>query len=182
MLLQKQVLAGLYSNIDNLRVKNNAFQKDKKLIQIGDDSFINCTIYIETENGNISIGNRTYIGASSIISTNKIIIGDDVLISWGCTIVDNKHSLISSERKNDVAEAKRHYENPETKLNKDWNIVDSKPIIIKNKAWIGFNSIILKGVTIGEGAVVAAGSVVTKDVPDFAVVAGNPASILKYTT
>jgi len=46
---------------------------------------------------------------------------------------------------------------------------------------IAFNAIILKGVTIGEGAVVGAGSVVTKDVPDYAVVGGNPAKILKYT-
>ena len=53
-------------------------------------------------------------------------------------------------------------------------------ITIKDKAWIGFDCIVLKGVTIGEGAVVAAGSVVTKDVPDYAVVAGNPAVIVKY--
>ena len=46
-------------------------------------------------------------------------------------------------------------------------------------AWIGFNSIILKGVTVGRGAVVGAGSVVTNDVPDHTVVAGNPARVIK---
>ena len=54
-----------------------------------------------------------------------------------------------------------------------------KPIVIKDKAWIGFNSIILKGVTIGEGAIVGAGSVVTKDVPPYTIVAGNPARIVR---
>ena len=62
---------------------------------------------------------------------------------------------------------------------KDWSFVIKRPISIKNKAWIGFNSIILKGVTIGEGAIVGAGSVVTKDVPPYTIVAGNPARIIR---
>lgn len=56
----------------------------------------------------------------------------------------------------------------------------TSPIIIKDHAWISFNAIILKGVTIGKSAIVTAGAVVTKDVPDFTVVAGNPAKIVKY--
>ncbi len=78
-------------------------------------------------------------------------------------------------------EWKRGLEEKKIGLYKDWSNVKSSPITIKDKAWIGFNSIILKGVTIGEGAVVAAGSVVTQDVPDYAVVGGNPAKIIKYT-
>ena len=66
--------------------------------------------------------------------------------------------------------------------NPDLSTIKSAPIVIKDKAWIGFNCIIMKGVTIGEGAVIGAGSVVTKDVPDYAVVGGNPAQIIKYTT
>jgi acetyltransferase-like isoleucine patch superfamily enzyme len=53
------------------------------------------------------------------------------------------------------------------------------PVVIEDKVWIGFNVIILKGVRVGEGAVVAAGSVVTKDVPPYCVVAGNPAHVVK---
>ena len=63
--------------------------------------------------------------------------------------------------------------------NKNWSVVSSAPILIKNNVWIGMNVIILKGVTIGEGAIVAAGSVVTKDVPDWTLVGGNPAKIIK---
>ena len=55
-----------------------------------------------------------------------------------------------------------------------------KPVIIKNYVWLGSNVTIVPGVTIGEGAVVGAGAVVSKDVPDFAIVAGNPAKIIKY--
>ncbi|MDB0601493.1 acyltransferase [Tenacibaculum maritimum] len=54
------------------------------------------------------------------------------------------------------------------------------PIVIKDDVWIGANAIILKGITIGKGAVIGAGSVVTKDVPDYAVAVGNPAKVVKY--
>ena len=64
-------------------------------------------------------------------------------------------------------------------LHKDWSNVNSAPITICDDAWIGMNCIILKGVTIGEGAIVGAGSVVTKDVPAWTVVAGNPARVVK---
>ena len=58
--------------------------------------------------------------------------------------------------------------------------MDPKPIVIEDDAWICCSSIILRGVHIGKGVIVAAGSVVTKDVPDYAMVAGNPARIIKY--
>jgi len=56
----------------------------------------------------------------------------------------------------------------------------SAPIIISDNVWIGERATILKGVSIGQGAIVAMGSVVTKDVPDYSIVAGNPARIVKY--
>jgi acetyltransferase-like isoleucine patch superfamily enzyme len=64
-------------------------------------------------------------------------------------------------------------------LPKDWRHIKRKPIKICDKSWIGFNSIILKGVTIGEGAIVGAGSVVTRDVPPWTIVAGNPAKVIQ---
>jgi acetyltransferase-like isoleucine patch superfamily enzyme len=55
-----------------------------------------------------------------------------------------------------------------------------KPVVIKDFVWCGANVTIVPGVTVGEGAVIGAGSVVTKDVPDYAVVGGNPAKVIKY--
>ena len=63
--------------------------------------------------------------------------------------------------------------------NKNWSTVNSKPIKICSNAWIGMNCHILKGVTVGEGAIVGAGSVVTKDVAPWTIVAGNPANYIK---
>ena len=59
-------------------------------------------------------------------------------------------------------------------------IIHFKPVVIKRNAWIGIGAIICPGVTIGENAVIGAGAVVTKDVPDNAIVGGNPAKVIKY--
>ncbi len=55
-----------------------------------------------------------------------------------------------------------------------------KPVVIKNDVWIGANVVVLRGVTVGNGAVLAAGAIVNKDVPDFAIVGGVPAKIIRY--
>jgi len=156
--------------------------KDKIFLKLGKDSIINGSFIFEKETGKISIGERTFIGGGIFICIDEIEIGNDVMFSWGCTVVDNNsHSVISTERVNDVLDWKRGIEEDKLGHYKNWANVKYSKITIKDKAWIGFNSIILKGVTIGEGAIIGAGSVVTKDVPDFAVVAGNPVRIIKYT-
>ncbi len=141
-------------------------------LEIGNECCIDAAITFERPNVNIKIGNRVFIGSSSLISASNIAIGDDVLISWGCSIVDhNSHAINWSLRKNDVLAWRQG--------KKDWTHVQSKPIKIQHKAWIGFNVIILKGVTIGEGAIVGAGSVVTTDVAPYTIVAGNPARLIR---
>lgn len=138
------------------------------VLTIGNNSIIRCHINFDRTGASVTIGDRTYIGASHLVASERIELGDDILISWGVTIVDhNSHSLLWSEREGDVVAY--------GKGEKDWTHVSTKPVRIENKAWIGFNAIILKGVTVGEGAVVAAGAVVTKDVAPYTVVAGNPA-------
>ena len=64
-------------------------------------------------------------------------------------------------------------------LEKDWKNIEVSPTIIEDDAWIGVNVIILKGLTIGKGAIIGAGSVVTKNVPPMTLVAGNPAKVIK---
>ncbi len=146
--------------------------KDGSRLNIDDNTMIQGTIVTECNEACVSIGARTFVGGSTIISANEITIGNDVLISWGCTIVDhNAHSISWSKRSNDVVDWAIG--------KKDWQHVAKGKIRIHNKAWIGTNVIVLKNVTIGEGAVVGAGSVVVKDVPPWTIVAGNPASIIR---
>jgi len=153
---------------------------NKKYLSVREGSVVQCKFVFERESGQVSIGTNSFIGGSTIICIDKIEIGNDVLISWGCTIIDNDaHSLQWELRKNDVSDWKRGIEEGYAGKYKKWENVKSAPIKIQDRVWIGFNSTVLKGVTIGEGAVVGAGSVVVKDVPPFVVVAGNPARIVK---
>jgi acetyltransferase-like isoleucine patch superfamily enzyme len=97
----------------------------------------------------VSIGERTEIRCSK-----EIVIGDHSIIAWDVEIMDTDFHEI------------------------DYKIT-YKPIHVGNNVWIGCRSVILKGVTIGEGSVVAAGSIVTKNVPPHCLVAGNPAEIIR---
>lgn len=133
--------------------------------------------------GKIKIGDYVVINQNTrLFSAAEITIEDNVMISWGCNIVDsNMHSLHSADRRKDTQTAREALRTHTMGQNVDYSKIVSKPVRIKEGAWIGFNVIIMKGVTIGKGAIVGAGSVVTKDVPDYAVVAGNPAKVIKYT-
>lgn len=136
----------------------------------------------ETCAGRVKIGDRVHIGNSTFISFSEINIGDDVTIAWDCLFYDhNSHSTNWNERQHDTVQEYKDLQIGNNPIkNKNWSVVKSAPIKICNKAWIGVGCTILKGVTIGEGAVIAAGSVVTKDVPPWTVVGGNPAKFLKY--
>lgn len=142
-------------------------------VRIGKDSIIRCRIDFDSPTGSVVIGDRCYIGASHLVCHTGILIGDDVIISWGVTIVDHdSHALEWSKRERDVLTWKQGQ--------KEWSSVAISPVTIGSKAWIGFGVSILKGVKIGEGAVVGAKAVVTRDVPPFTVVAGNPARVVRH--
>lgn len=176
----KFMQVGLNSNIQGLRLDVRRNVAGKKFIEVGDNCLISGNFIFELESGKIKIGNNSFIGGGTFICVDGIEIGNDVMFSWGCTVADNNsHSLKWSERMNDVRDWKKGIDEGKIGLYKDWSNVKTGKIIIKDKVWIGFNSIILKGVTIGEGAIVAAGSVVTKDVPDWVIVGGNPAKVIR---
>lgn len=163
----------------NIRLDNPIH--GKMYLTIGKNCIISGDFIFESKDGHISIGDHTYIGGSTFISHNSIEVGNNVTIAWGCTIYDHdSHSLNYLDRRRDVDDELDDIRNGRNFIqNKDWSNVNSKPIKICDDAWIGMNCIILKGVTVGEGAIVGAGSVVTKDVPSWTVVAGNPATVVK---
>ncbi len=139
---------------------------------IGNTSIMKSNVVFEKTHASLLIGDRCFIGKGLISIAESLVIGNDVMISWGVTVTDhNSHSLKFSERQCDVLNWR--------KGEKDWSTVKIRNVVIEDKAWIGFNAILLKGIKIGEGAIVAAGSVVSKDVPAYTIVAGNPATIVR---
>lgn len=114
--------------------------------------------------GELIVGNKVGISNVTIIAASSIVIGNNILIGGGTTIVDTDfHSLNPSHWHTD-----RDSENMLT-----------KPVVIHDNVFIGMNTIILKGVTIGSNVTIAAGSVVSKDIPDNQIWGGNPAKFIK---
>lgn len=141
-------------------------------ISIGRNSIVHCRIDFDSDHAHVRIGDRCFLGASHLVCHTSIDIGDDVIMSWGVTIVDHdSHSPLWTERQHDVADWMQG--------SKRWEAIRIAPVRIEARVWIGFGAAILRGVTIGEGAVVGACSVVTRDVPSYTVVAGNPARVVR---
>lgn len=172
---QEYIEAPDSTRLDDVQVFVRADNGGKRLL-VGADAVISGNFTFERGQGSIVIGDRTFIGGGTFVCSTGIQIGSDVMFSWGCTVIDtNAHSTNAEDRKRDVAHWKQGLDQGQPGAFKDWSNVRSAPVVVEDGAWIGFNSIILKGVTIGAGAIVAAGSVVTKDVAPGTTVAGNPA-------
>lgn len=138
-------------------------QKTSYLV-VGDNSVFECfgdfDIYpgstVEVvKGGKLSIGSGYINFDSKIYAFNEINIGHDVIISENVIIRDSDNHYIGGNRKT------------------------SAPINIGNHVWIGIGAIILKGVTIGDGAIIAAGAIVNKDIPEKCLAGGVPAKVLK---
>jgi acetyltransferase-like isoleucine patch superfamily enzyme len=113
------------------------------------------------ENACLTIGSNSYVNEHSRIQCrSSVTIGEDCAISWGVNILDTDEHYLLIEKK----ESKKE---------------NCSPVVIGNHVWIGCNSIVLKGVTLGEDCVVAAGSVVTKSFPPKTLLGGNPAKIIR---
>jgi galactoside O-acetyltransferase len=138
-------------------------------LEIGEGSHIFSKFSLFLPNSRIKIGKNSQLGNSHFICLDRIEVGDDVLMAWGCTIMDNdSHALEWEYRKNDVGQCYKDYLEDSSNIirNKDWSHVKSGPIVIGNKSWIGYNVSILKNVSIGEESVIGACSVVSKSIPD----------------
>jgi len=155
------------------RVNNS--KNNPEDITIGIGTYLRGELTTFNFGGNIKIGKNCYIGEGTRIwSGKKVAIGDDVLISHNVNIMDtDSHEVDYLKR------AETYSKIVSTGYSFEQGEIKTAAIEIKNHVWIGFNSVILKGITIGEGAIVAAGSVVTKDVAPWTVVGGNPAKFLK---
>jgi acetyltransferase-like isoleucine patch superfamily enzyme len=150
------------------------FIKGSQYISIGSNVSIGHSVTLtawdtylnQTFTPHIVIGNGCSIGNNAhITAVNNILIGDNVLTGKYILITDNSHGESNIELL-DIPPAKRP-------------LASKGQVIIEDNVWIGEKASILPNVTIGRGAIIAANSVVTKDVPPYCVVAGNPARIIK---
>lgn len=128
--------------------------------EIGDDSRIGTFVEIQKD---ARIGRRCKISSHTFICSG-VTIEDEVFVGHGVMFINDLVPRATNPDGRPQSEA-------------DWQCVSTR---VKRRASIGSNATILGGVTIGEGALIGAGAVVTRDVPDGAVVAGNPARILRY--
>lgn len=147
---------------------------DKTRIVIGKNCFIRGIIKVD-KNGKIFIGNNSYIGGNSVVgSADNIRIGENVIISTDVHIYDNNNHPTSPIKREYMCQHADYF-------GQEWQWSESahKQVEIGDNVWIGERSTILKGVNIGKGSIVACNSVVTHDVPEYVVVAGNPACVVK---
>lgn len=131
--------------------------------------------------------NRFVMGAGSTIESfstvnngvGDVIIGENSLVGMGNVLIGPVHignNVIFAQ--NVVASGLNHnYENPDLPISKQ--NVSTAPIVIEDDCWIASNAVIVAGVTVGKHSVIAAGAVVTKNIPPFSVAAGNPAKVIK---
>lgn len=133
---------------------------DIDTIIIGPDCNTNFTINLPER---LSIGKGTVVNGYCYINAyGGVSIGQYCHIGKGLTIFSHNHN----------------YKSEKSIPYDDIDII--RPVVIKDFVWIGANVTIVPGVTIGEGSIIGAGSVVTKDVPDCAIVGGNPAQVIKF--
>ena len=161
---------------ESAQIFRHLHSKKPGAVVIGDhvSCYAGCSFALG-ENGHCTIGDFTLLNGALIMAEDKIEIGSHCLISWNIGIADSDfHPLEPAQRLIDAQALAPFFKGRPARPK-----LKTAPVIIADNVWIGMNATILKGVSIGENSVVAAGSVVTKSVPPNVIVAGNPAIVVK---
>lgn len=126
-------------------------------VKLGKRCMAEHSVYFRAGSGKLALGDKVFFNRNCIITCNEQIdIGNKATFGPNVCIYDHDHDP------------------------NNWNKMIRKPVSIGDRVWVGANAVILKGVTIGNDAVIAAGSIVTHDIPEKAVAGGVPAKVLKY--
>jgi acetyltransferase-like isoleucine patch superfamily enzyme len=122
----------------------------------------------------VTIGRCSMINCAWIVSDHHVEIGDYALISWNAVIMDTYRTPT------DPAQRRVHLERFWSHRDEYNAPVEPQAVVIRDNVWIGFDAVILPGVTIGSGSIVGARSVVNQNVPPYTIVAGNPARVIRH--
>lgn len=160
-------LAPTATVVESGRIVNLHGQRER--IRVGSGTVVAGELLVFAHGGRIELGDWCYVGEGSRIwSAASVKIGSRVLLSHGV----NVHDCDSHPR--DAGERHRHFRELVTSGHpRQLESVPSAPVIIGDDVWIGFNATVLKGVTIGAGSIIAAGSIVTRDVPAGSLFVGG---------
>lgn len=165
------IIGNSFSTLISAKIDNRT--KNREQVKIGNNCEIGAKIHIEG-NGHLSIGNYTTIRENTVISSIAgITIGNCTVISNNCIIRDHNSHPTSPDKRMEMCKSGFYSDLWSNRY------AANAPIIIDDNVWIGERAIILKGVIIGKGSIVATNAVVTKDVPPYTIVAGNPARVVK---
>jgi acetyltransferase-like isoleucine patch superfamily enzyme len=123
--------------------------------------------------GQVTIGDFALVHGARIICDAAVTIGDYALISWNVVLMDSYRAPV------DPSARRRQLERAASRPHPTIGDALARPINIHSNVWIGFEACVLPGVTIGEGAIVGARSVVAEDVAPYTIVAGNPARFIR---
>ena len=158
-----RLLAPLYQHRGRHAIIHHSVRMDTppyRKFWLGDYSVVESFACINNAVGDVIIGNHTRIGLHNTI-IGPVTIGSHVNLAQGITITALNHNFDDSEKRIDQQG------------------ISSKEVVLEDDIWVGANAVILPGVTIGKHAVVAAGAIVTKDVPPHSLVAGVPAKVIR---
>lgn len=158
-----RLLAPLYQHRGRHAIIHHSVRMDTppyRKFWLGDYSVVESFACINNAVGDVIIGNHTRIGLHNTI-IGPVTIGSHVNLAQGITITALNHNFDDSEKRIDQQG------------------ISTKEVVLEDDIWVGANAVILPGVTIGKHAVVAAGSIVTKDVPPHSLVAGVPAKVIR---
>ena len=129
--------------------------------------------FVVGKNGRIKVGTHTVLNGTTIICNDYVEIGNHCLIAWGSVITDSWANLELAKRREILRLASqdenRHLLPTEKPL----------PVIIEDNVWVGFDSVILPNVKLGRGSIIGCKTIITQDVPPYAIMVGNPARLIK---
>jgi acetyltransferase-like isoleucine patch superfamily enzyme len=134
------------------------------------------SIIMAGRKGVIKVGKYVVLECTNLISNASITIGDHCMFSWGSIVTDswlNEQTISIETRRAMLQYAAKS-------LTRNLEFLHPQPVVIEENVWVGFDAIIMPGVRLGRGCVVGCKTVVREDIPPYAIVAGDPARIIKY--